>query len=89
MLAMLVTAFVAAVRARRLTTDPAVRDLCQSIAGAVAAAGVSLALFDALSFPMAAGLLFLVTGLAGAVASLVVRPDPLRQSATSAATLSE
>ncbi|KRD42981.1 hypothetical protein ASE38_01435 [Cellulomonas sp. Root930] len=77
MVAMLMTAFVAAVRARRLTSDPSIRDLCQCIAAAVAAAAISLALFDALSFPMAAGLLFLVTGLAGAVASLVRRLEPV------------
>jgi len=76
MLTMLVTAFVAATRARRCTRDPSVRDLCQCIAASVAAAGVSLALFDALSFPMAAGLLFLVTGMAGSVATLVRRLEP-------------
>jgi O-antigen ligase len=71
LLTVLVTAFRTARRARRLSTLATDRDLAQCVAAAVAAAAVSLALFDALSFPMAAGLLFLVVGMAGALPRLM------------------
>ena len=71
MLAMLVTAFRTARRARARVAVPEDRDLAQSVAAAIAAGGVSLALFDTLSFPMAAGLLFLVVGMAGSLPRLL------------------
>lgn len=67
MLAMLGAAWTAARRARRASTIEADRHLAQAVAASVAAGAVSLALFDAFSFPMVAGLLFLAVGIAGAV----------------------
>lgn len=74
MVAMLVTAFVSARRARRLAVSAEDRHLSQALAASVTAAGVSLALFDALSFPMAAGLLFLATGIAGSLERVLRQP---------------
>jgi O-antigen ligase len=59
-------------RARRLSTDPGTRELAQSLAAGIAAGAASYALFDALSFPMQAGLLFLVMGSATALYRIVV-----------------
>jgi hypothetical protein len=50
-----------------------VRDLMQSLAAAVAAAAVSFATFDALSFGIASGLTFLVLGCVGAAWRLAGR----------------
>jgi O-antigen ligase len=66
LLALLVTAWWVARRARQRLTGPRLRDLAQSLAAAVAAAAVSFATFDALSFAIAAGLTFLIAGCAGA-----------------------
>jgi O-antigen ligase len=66
LLALLITAWSVARRARHRLTDPRLRDLAQSLAAAVAAAAVSFATFDALSFAIAAGLTFLIGGCAGA-----------------------
>lgn len=58
---------------RRHTQDTADRQLAQAMAASVASAGVSFALFDAFSFPMAAGLVYLVLGSIGALRRLAVR----------------
>jgi hypothetical protein len=81
MVAMLVTAFVSARRARRLAMSAEDRHLSQALAASVTAAGVSLALFDALSFPMAAGLLFLTTGIAGSLERVLHQPASKREGA--------
>jgi hypothetical protein len=78
---MLVTAFVSARRARRLAMSAEDRHLSQALAASVTAAGVSLALFDALSFPMAAGLLFLTTGIAGSLERVLHQPASKREGA--------
>jgi O-antigen ligase len=66
LLALLATGWFVIRHARRRATDPARRDLLQSLAAAVAAAAASFATFDAFSFEIAAGLTFLVLGCAGA-----------------------
>lgn len=74
MLAMLATATSVARRGARQARTEGHRHLGLAIGASVAAAAVSLALFDALSFPMAAGLLFLVVGMSGALGRLVDAP---------------
>jgi O-antigen ligase len=53
--------------ARRLMRDPVDRDLAQSLAASAAVALVVFFTFDALSFPMVPGLLFLLLGCSGAL----------------------
>ena len=53
--------------ARRRSGEPATRHLGQALAAAVAALAVSYATFDALGFPMAASLTFLLVGCCGAL----------------------
>jgi polysaccharide biosynthesis protein PslJ len=57
--------------ARRATTDPEVRHLAQCLAASVAVIVVVYATFDALYFPMAAALTFLVLGCVAAAWRLV------------------
>lgn len=59
------SAVVAARRARRLAADPAVGELAVNLSAAVAAGAVAFATFDAFSFPMSSGLMFLVVGCCG------------------------
>jgi polysaccharide biosynthesis protein PslJ len=61
------SAVAAARGARRRLHTPVDRHLAQSLLAAVVAAAVSFATFDALAFPTAAGLTFLVVGLTGAL----------------------
>ncbi len=74
--ALFVTGWMAARNARRLSTDPVVRDLAQTLAACVAVPAVAWATFDATSFPMAAGLTFLTLGMIGAVWRLVRTQAP-------------
>jgi polysaccharide biosynthesis protein PslJ len=53
--------------ARRLFKDPVSRDLAQSLAAAASVPVVVFATFDALSFPMVPGLMFLLLGVNGAL----------------------
>ena len=53
--------------ARRLFKDPVSRDLAQSLAAAASVPLVVFATFDALSFPMIPGLMFLLLGVNGAL----------------------
>lgn len=55
-----------ALLAARRSHIPVIHDLGYALAGSVFAGGVLLALFDGLSFPQAAGTLFVVFGLCGA-----------------------
>jgi len=64
--ALLVTGWLAARAARRAAAGGRARDLTQCLAASVAAAAVSFATFDALSFSIASGLCFLLLGCAGA-----------------------
>jgi O-antigen ligase len=64
---LLATAFFTVRRVRRLTDDNNVRQQAQGLAAAIAVAACSMALFDALSFPMFTGTIFLVLGLAGSL----------------------
>jgi O-antigen ligase len=75
---LVVTAGCCAVRARRLSRDPEVREYAQALLASIAAAAVGLATFDGLTFPMASALFFLVLGLAGGTWRLVRRDERRR-----------
>lgn len=77
LLAFLVTAAVSSLAGRRhlRADDDGPRDLGVAIAASVASIICGFALFDALSFPMYAGLVFLIAGLAGAYYRLVMAPS--------------
>jgi O-antigen ligase len=66
LLTLFVTGWITARSARRATADLEARDLAQCLAASVAVAAVSFATFDALTFPMASGLTFLILGCCGA-----------------------
>ncbi|HET9168056.1 MAG TPA: O-antigen ligase family protein [Actinospica sp.] len=74
---------------RRLSGDPSRRELGQSFAAAMAAALVLSATFDSLSFPMFAGLIFLLLGLSGAYLGIARREAAARAAAPGAAELPE
>lgn len=61
--------------ARRRSADPSTRHLGQALAAAILAQMVSFATYDALSFPMATGALFLLLGCSGALWRLVAQED--------------
>jgi O-antigen ligase len=67
--------FLAALSARRRTTDDRLRDLCAALAGAALAAAVCSAFFDSLSFPMFVFVQALVAGLIGATWLLAGREN--------------
>lgn len=67
LLGVIVAGIVCARGARRLLTDQFDRQIAQAFVAALVAGGSLLAFFDALSFPKAAGTVFLVAGLAGSV----------------------
>ena len=67
----LISGWRVAVRAHDATD----RLLATALAASVAAGSTTLLLFDGLSFPIAAGILFLVCGVTGAAANLL-RSDP-------------
>jgi polysaccharide biosynthesis protein PslJ len=69
-LVLLGTGTYCALRARRRHADPLLRDTGQAFGAAVVGCALIMAFFDGLSFPMAAGTLFLMLGLAGAYARL-------------------
>jgi O-antigen ligase len=66
LVALFATGWFVARSARRMACDLKTRDLMQCFAASVAAAAVSFATFDALSFVIAPGLTFLVLGCVGA-----------------------
>ncbi len=70
LIALFATGAVVAVRQRRPPGDDEMRSLALSLAASVSAAAVSFFFFDAFSFPMLAGVTFLVLGLIGALHSL-------------------
>jgi O-antigen ligase len=59
-------------QARRLATNESLRHMSQAVLASVAAGAVAFGFFDAFSFPMAAGLLFLLLGVSGALWRLAV-----------------
>ena len=66
LLGLFITGWMCARNARRLSTDPEIRDLGQTLAACVAVPTVAFATFDALSFAQAASLTFLIIGCVGA-----------------------
>src|SRR5262249_25893662 len=70
LIALFVTGWCVARGGRRASTDPEVRHLAQCLAATAAVALISYATFDAFSFPMAAGMTFLLLGCCGAVGRL-------------------
>ena len=66
LLGLFITAWMCARNARRLSTDPEIRQLAQILAASVAVPTVAFATFDAFSFAMAASLTFLIIGCVGA-----------------------
>lgn len=64
---LMLTAIVACHRIRRQVRDESARRLAQAFMASIAAAGFGFAFYDGLSFPMAAGLFFLVVGCSGAL----------------------
>lgn len=75
LLLLLATGWTLARRGRRRVAGAKRRDLLQSLAVAIAAAAVSFATFDALSFAIAAGLTFLILGCCGAAWRLALADD--------------
>lgn len=72
----LVAAFVQAQAAHHRAREAASRDVSLALSASVAGVLVSLLTFDALGFPMAAGLMMLLVGLAGASWRLATVEDP-------------
>lgn len=60
--------------ARKASADEETRHLGQALAASIAAGTLALATFDALSFPMASGTLFLLIGIAGGLRRIVRTP---------------
>jgi polysaccharide biosynthesis protein PslJ len=60
----------AAMGVRRRSRDQPIRQLAQALAASLAAGVVSLAFFDAFSFPMVAGLIFFLLGVISALRKL-------------------
>jgi O-antigen ligase len=81
LLGLFITGWLTARRARRISTNPEVRDLGQTMAATVAIAAVSFATLDELSFAIAASLTFLIIGCSGALWRLA-RAESLAAPAT-------
>ncbi|MEY2422450.1 MAG: hypothetical protein QOI95_2517 [Acidimicrobiaceae bacterium] len=60
--------------ARKASADEETRHLGQALAASIAAGALALATFDALSFPMASGTLFLLIGIAGGLRRVARAP---------------
>jgi O-antigen ligase len=75
-------AFFTARGARRmLATESKYRDLAQSLAASIAVAAVSWGTFDAFSFPMATGVMFVLVGCCGALRRLVLEQPAAAEAA--------
>jgi polysaccharide biosynthesis protein PslJ len=72
LLGLLGTGFWTAWRIRRESADGITRQLAQALLASLAAGTASLAFFDAFSFPMVAGLTFLILGTIGALRQLTL-----------------
>ena len=64
---LLATGWFTARSIRRVTADPQIRDLAQSLAAAIASAAVSFATLDAFSFMIISGMTFMLLGCVGAL----------------------
>ena len=73
LVSLLVTGIVVAITARRWPPDALTRQLGPALAASVLAGAVLTAVFDAFSFRMAGGTLFLMLGLCGAYWRLAIR----------------
>jgi O-antigen ligase len=67
LLASMLVAIAAARRVRRMSVDPAIRDLGQSMVAAVVILLVAYVTFDAFAFAICTGLTFLLIGVCGAM----------------------
>ena len=76
LLCLFATGFIVAIQCRRRASDAETRSLALSLAASVAAAAVSFTFFDAFSFPLLAGLTFLVLGVVGALHGLTSATAP-------------
>jgi len=74
-LALQIRALICARTARTRALDADSAHLGQALFASIASGAVGLALFDGFSFPMAAGLFFLLVGLAGSLERLVLRSN--------------
>lgn len=83
LLLVMVVSYGSARGARRLMSDPVERDLAQSLAASAAVALVVFFTFDALSFPMVPGLMFLLLGCNGALWRLTRESQSAAQPAWS------
>jgi O-antigen ligase len=75
LLALFITGWALARKARRSFADPEQRHLAQCLAACAIVMLIGYGTFDALYFPMAAGLTFLVLGCIGTLWRLAVHPD--------------
>ena len=76
LLVLLITALSTAMKVRRRSRDPSTRHLAQALFASLAAGSVGLALFDAFSFPMVPGLLFLMLGIVASLGRLHMAGRP-------------
>jgi hypothetical protein len=72
-LGLFITGIATAHRVRRLSPDPATRQLAQCLAASIASGACSFATFDAFGFPMVNSLMFLLLGIAGALMRLTTK----------------
>jgi polysaccharide biosynthesis protein PslJ len=81
LLILFITGIQCAAAGRRLTQDVHRREIGQALVASIVVAMVSSATFDLVSFPMVAGLLFLILGCAGAYRQIMLKepsnPAPL------------
>jgi O-antigen ligase len=78
LLVLFISGWLVARRLRRRSNSPAIRDLAQSLAAAVAVASGCFATFDVLSFSAASGLTFLLLGCIAALWRLNCNCDKTR-----------
>lgn len=76
-LAVFLTAMACAVRVRKAQVDTASQQLAQAMLASVLVGTCCMALFDGFGFPMATGMVFLMSGLSGAAWRLA-RANPAR-----------
>jgi hypothetical protein len=75
-LGLFVCAVLSALRARSLAQTERDRQLSLALVASTVAGGLLMAFFDGLSFPMSAGLVFLMLGVTGAARRLALEPLP-------------